>query len=207
MYIGDGRILSTTYEYCAGLDLGQKNDYTAVALIEKQTRVLNARCPRTYEYERRVTSRVVHLERMPLGTAYPKIVTDVRNLLVKAPPGPRLSLVVDSTGVGRPVVDLIRDRGVPGWLVPVTITGGTRVIEDGAELHVPKRVLITWLQVAFETEELLIESRMPGVEELMSELTAMRVRAGAQFDSWREGAHDDMVFAVALAWWEMKRRS
>jgi hypothetical protein len=93
----------------------------------------------------------------------------------------------------------------------VTITGGLKATRDGAEWHVPKRELIVGLQVAFETGRLMIDPGIAGVDTLVSELMAMRVRVGLsgheRFESWREGAHDDMVLAVALAWWEMNRRT
>jgi len=44
---------------------------------------------------------------------------------------------------------------------------------------------------------------------LVEEMDAMRVRQTAegheQFGAWREGEHDDLVFAVALAHWGAKK--
>ena len=170
----------------------------------------NTRDPVTWEFHREVQHRVVHLERLPLGTSYPRVVDEVKELLVRAPSFQAPALVVDATGVGKPVLDLIRARGVPGALVPVTITGGLKATQDGPEWHVPKRELIVGLQVAFETGRLMIEPNIAGVDTLVSELMAMRVRVGLsgheRFETWREGTHDDMVLAVALAWWEMNRK-
>jgi hypothetical protein len=46
---------------------------------------------------------------------------------------------------------------------------------------------------------------LPGVRKVMDELMAMRVRVtpegNAQYGAWREGAHDDLALAVALACW------
>src|SRR5688572_31273141 len=114
------QVMQAKLEYCAGLDLGQKNDYTALALIERQERVWNSRDPVTWEFHKDVQCRVVHLERMPLGTSYPQVVDQVKDLLVRAPSHQAPALVVDATGVGKPVLDLVRARGVPGALVPVT---------------------------------------------------------------------------------------
>jgi hypothetical protein len=58
---------------------------------------------------------------------------------------------------------------------------------------VPKRDLIAGLQVAFEQREMSVASRMALVDVLVRELTGMRARGSA--------GHDDLVFAVALAWW------
>jgi hypothetical protein len=46
-----------------------------------------------------------HLERLPLGTTYPAIVSHVGRLLSKLPAG--TELVIDHIGVGRPIYDLI----------------------------------------------------------------------------------------------------
>jgi hypothetical protein len=41
--------------------------------------------------------------------------------------------------------------------------------------------------------------------DLVAEMAAMRVKVGCdgreQYGAWREGTHDDLVFAVALACW------
>jgi hypothetical protein len=47
--------------------------------------------------------QVGYLERVPLGTPYPGIVAHVGRLLEKLPAG--TELVIDLTGVGRPVGD------------------------------------------------------------------------------------------------------
>jgi hypothetical protein len=86
---------------------------------------------------------------------YPEILEEVRNVLLLIPPEDSFSLVVDATGVGGPVVDLARARGLGRGLMPVTITGGSGEnvsARDG--YRVPKRDLITGLQVAFETKTL-----------------------------------------------------
>ena len=43
----------------------------------------------------------------------------------------------------------------------------------------------------------------------VAELTGMRVKVGGegreQYGAWREGTHDDLVFAVALACWAARK--
>ena len=67
--------------------------------------------------------QVGHLERVPLGTPYPGIVAHVGRLLGKLPPG--TELVIDITGVGKPVFEMFTYAGIsprwaclllPGWL-------------------------------------------------------------------------------------------
>jgi hypothetical protein len=45
--------------------------------------------------------------------------------------------------------------------------------------------------------------------DLVAEMAAMRVKVGGegreQYGAWREGTHDDLVFAVALACWAARK--
>ena len=54
--------------------------------------------------------QVGHLERLPLGTSYPAIVAHVGRLMTKLPGRPEL--VIDYTGVGRPVFDMFVYSGI-----------------------------------------------------------------------------------------------
>src|SRR5438132_13484668 len=54
--------------------------------------------------------QVGHLERLPLGTTYPAIVAHVSRLLPKLPG--HAELVIDFTGVGRPVFDMFVYSGI-----------------------------------------------------------------------------------------------
>src|SRR2546429_1923962 len=95
-------------EYFLGLDLGQSKDYTALALVE--------RIPpeQVLAYGRRVTAKeqrephTYHcnwIERLPLGTSYPAVVTYVAELLDRPEVKGNITLALDYTGVGRPVFD------------------------------------------------------------------------------------------------------
>ena len=66
----------------------------------------------------------MYLERVELGTPYPDVVEHVSGLVADD----RLAgctLVVDATGVGAPVVDLLKKAKLPCRLMPVMITGGS----------------------------------------------------------------------------------
>src|SRR5215469_16684472 len=77
--------------------------------------------------------QVGHLERLPLGTPYPAIVAHVGRLLTKLPGRPEL--VIDYTGVGRPVFDMFVYSGI--YPTGVLITGGTTEARDGPTRSVP----------------------------------------------------------------------
>ncbi|MBI3977167.1 MAG: hypothetical protein HY331_03170 [Chloroflexi bacterium] len=179
--------------YLLGVDLGQAQDFTALAIAE----TAQADPPRTY--------LVRHLQRWPLGTTYPAIVEDLRAMLGQSPLAGRSVLVVDGTGVGRAVVDLLRSARLGAPLLPITITGGNVVTTDGAQRNVPKRDLVGVLQVLLHTRRLLIGQDLPEARTLVGELLGFQVKitdAGRDtYGAWREGAHDDLVLALAVACW------
>ncbi len=192
-----------------GVDLGQAQDPTAVAVLEC-AEVLGAWDAVMYAHRKHVEFRLRHLERLPLGTPYPTVAERVVKITRSAAMAGRCTLVVDATGVGRPVVDLLK-RERPGCLLmPVNITGGASETRNGAYYGVPKRDLVTGMQVLLQSGGLQIASGIPHGAALVAEMADMRAKVTAagntQFGAWREGAHDDLVLAVALACWGARRR-
>ena len=193
-------------EYFLGLDLGQAEDYTALAVLERRETVFQERDPVTWEPLRRVDHLVRFLARMPLGTSYTEVVDQIGRLLRSPRLSARVSLIVDATGVGRGVVDLIRSSRLGCEIVPVTITAGSHTSHERGMWNVPKRDLIGDLQLMLERDELGVSRTIEEAPALIKEMRAMKVRIGPtgqdQLGSWRESRHDDLVFAVALAaWW------
>ena len=109
---------------------------------------------------------------------------------------------VDYTGVGRAVFDIFKQERVPR-IVPVTITFGG---EDGPNGHgghnVTKLGLVSRLQALMHTGKLHMPDTLPLSKLFRRELLDFRVSytavGNATFGA-REGAHDDLILAVALA--------
>jgi hypothetical protein len=174
-----------------GVDLGQAQDYTAVAVLE----ATGERPARDYA--------VRHLERW-LGVAYPDQVTRLQQLCA-APELAAAPLIVDHTGCGRPVVDQLAAGGLEPWAI--TIHGGDVVSWEGRFYRVPKRDLVGTVAVLLQGRRLHIAAALPEARTLTAELTTFRVTidprtAHDSYSAWREQDHDDLVLAVALAcWW------
>ncbi len=83
------------------VDLGQAQDFTAVAVVER-VEIVGAWDPMMVAYRRYAELRTRFLERMELGTPYPEVVRRVREITRPADLRGRCRLAVDSTGVGRP---------------------------------------------------------------------------------------------------------
>jgi hypothetical protein len=189
--------------YFVGLDLAQASEYTALAVLERPVILL-----REPPEKRRPAYSLRHLQRFPLGTHYSAIGAAVRQLL-NLPSLVGADLVVDQTGVGRAVVNLLaddwRDR-VTYTFWPITITAGHEAtIGSSGELQIPKMELVGVLQVLLQTRRLGVARTLPHAAVLVAELEDFQMKAPTlkpdMFESWREGPHDDLVFAVALAAW------
>ena len=195
-----------------GLDLGQANDYTALSVTEAQTdvahrldryavRALDRWRPRRYQD---VVARVAEI--LPKLTASVLVHRHVGFV----PMRPRVTLVLDRTGVGRAVGDLFTEARLDVDLQLVSITGGADVVRDPTGgWRVPKRDLAGVVSVALQNGRLEIANQLEHAATLRAELKNFRARISATGhdsygagDDWREGNHDDLVLAVALSvWW------
>lgn len=195
--------------YAVGIDIGQAHDPTALAVVcrittETQNPALRAANPEPHpRYE------VPHLERLRLGMPYPAQVDAIEAMLTR-PPLNRLSprVLVDYTGVGRPVFDMFAGRYALRRAQGVVITGGRETTRHGPGWSVPKGELVSKLQALFHAGELRIASSLPDAAVLMRELQDFRVRysdAGNATFSAREGAHDDLVLALSLGVFGLSR--
>jgi hypothetical protein len=201
-----------------GLDLGAAADYSALAILEAQGK------------EKGRAYHCGFLKRWPLKTSYPDIAADVAKLVARdelqkerqdydskphhgyqsemhAAWAETLPvLAVDNTGVGAPVVDLLKRSVERVQLDPIQITGGDSVTRDGWLTRVPKRDLVSAAQVALQSAHLKIAEELPEAQTLIRELLNFKVKisldtAHDSYGAWREGEHDDLVLAVALALW------
>jgi hypothetical protein len=194
--------------YFVGVDFGQSRDFTAIAVLER-AEVTGEWDPAMYAWRKEVSLRLRYLQRVALGTPYPEVVDRVIQVTRSPELYGRCSLTVDATGVGRAVVDLLRKEDPGCALLPVNITGGLKQTEEGGYHGVPKRDLILGLQVLLQRGLLQIAAGLEFGPELVKEMSAMQVKitltGQEQYGAWREGTHDDLVFAVALAYWNAQK--
>jgi hypothetical protein len=214
--------------FISGLDLGQSNDYSALVVCEQVEGPdpVDAGLDRAFGFLPKDLTRhshrqrrprvcwhyaVRHLHRYALGTSYscsdptnPGVAEQVSALFAQ-PPLPGSTLVVDQTGVGRAVVDLVRSLRPPVILRALTITAGEHAHREGLDFHAPKRELVGTLQKLLQTGRLRISSELKLAPLLVAELQAFRVKQKTSghesFEAWREQDHDDLLLALALACW------
>jgi len=218
--------------FIAGLDLGSQADFSAICCLQKIERVeakaVEPVTTATMGQDKPTvkaapaTYHLRHLQRWPLKTSYPVIVNSVHTLL-NAPAFKgrddkgnenSITLVVDETGVGKPIVELLRiGLGSLHPVIGVVITGGDRTRIEGGTMYVPKRDLIATVSVLLQSSRLLIASELPESQSLINELLAFSVRVsqaghdsyGVGVSEWRTAKNDDMVLSVSLAAWYAER--
>jgi hypothetical protein len=188
-------------KYIAGLDLGQSADPTALVIAEQLTVEVK-------EDKEQHAYHIRHVERFPLGTSYPSIVKQVKDILERPSLMGMVTLALDYTGVGRPVADMFEQARLSCPIYAVSIHGGDAVNWDPDQKHVrvPKRDLVAVVQVLLQSERLKIADSLPQAPILIKELLNFRVKidpltAHDSYAAWREGMHDDLVLATALACW------
>jgi hypothetical protein len=201
--------------FIISVDLGQVNDHTAITVIERIVK------PPEWAYGRNTgygindeikECHLRHIERPERGTPYPKIIERV----VKLWGSDELidyyrTVVIDLTGVGRPVWDEMQRTFPRGMMYGVTITGGNEVTKPAPYIfNTPKRDLISSLQVAFQNGDFKIAKGIPNADVLIKELTNFKVKINInghdQYEAWRENIHDDIVLSAAMGVWLAQQR-
>ena len=173
--------------FCSGLDLGQLSDFTALVTVERNDAgVLGVR----------------RAHRWDLGTTYTAIIDDLNTMYSKAPLHDS-PLVIDATGVGLAVVEMIVGAGIPASIEPWSITAGKEANRD--KRTVPKIDLVAAIQAGLCGDTLKIAEGLKHGPTLKKELETFRSKVTADrnetFSAWRENDHDDLVLALALAVW------
>lgn len=184
--------------YFSGLDLGQAQDYSALACLERTTPTAGQ--PAHYALR--------HLQRWPLGTSYTAICNDLARLFENAPLTGS-TVAIDQGGVGAAVIEMVRRSKIAAILRPVLITSGHAITIESGVRRVPKKELVSVLQVLLQSRRLQVARSLPEAAILVKELEMFRVKttvAGNEtFEALRERDHDDMVLALAIAAHEAER--
>ena len=185
------------HTFIISADLGQANDWTAISVIEKVVKgygVLN----QNQLYLR-------HIERPSIGTEYPAIVDRIAAIF-KSPAleEHRKAVVIDYTGLGRPVYDMMRERGFNRSLNAISITSGMDMTYTNGHYDVPKRELVTSLQIALQNNLLKVAKGLPEANAFIEEMSNFQTKisdAGRDTYNGRSGVHDDIVMSVAMGVW------
>lgn len=114
---------------------------------------------------------------------------------------PSVTIYMDATGVGQPVVDEMRSRGLSP--VAVYFTHGDKRTEEGySTVRLGKAWLVSRLQTLLQGRRI----HLPNTQEthiLARELLDYEIRisedASDRYGAFKVGTHDDLVTALGLA--------
>lgn len=173
------------------IDIGESTDHTAISIIYP------VYTDHGMEYH------VKHIERLPLKIKYGRIMQRIKD--ISAENHHAMTIVIDQTGVGKPVVDLIEaDLSKLGVeVIGVTITKGYNI--NG--WNIPKKYLISSLKAGLQTKKVKIARNLiePEILEITKnellnyrEDTKKLPAEDALYDNWRNGEHDDIVLSLSI---------
>src|SRR5262245_53430343 len=143
--------------------------------------------------------------------SYPDVIERVLMLLAREPLCADVAtkrraadLVVDDSGVGRAVSDLMLDCGLNP--IRVSITAGSEITAVGGNRwHVAKSELVATVDALLHDGRLKFAAALTEAGALKDELKDFRRKlsdAGRATYAARTGRHDDLVLAIAIAaWW------
>lgn len=208
---------------CIGCDIGQLHDPTAISVAEvKQVHTGK------YHYARDITLghhekgqwvpdkgidpvmlteyTIRNIRRLPLGTSYPDVAVIIAEMLCSPLfRGRKIRVLMDVTGVGRPVYDdlrkeiKLREEAKDTWLKPVTFSHGEHYNRTTGLLG--KAYLVSRLQALLQGGRV----HAPDTPEVRATLEELKVYEIKVTDNGKDtygaiiGKHDDLATALALS--------
>jgi len=150
------------------------------------------------------------MEKVPLKTPYPTIVEKIGYIVNRPEFVDQIALIVDRTGVGLPVMQMMYQRGLAP--IGISIHGGDRVTTSKDNYGVPKRDLVTALLNAYYLKRFKTKSpaKMPIIKEFRDELAGFQMKINKMtgsdsYEAWLERIHDDLVMSAAMGVWWMDK--
>lgn len=187
-----------TIRYCVGIDLGQKWDPTAIAVVEVPYN-------QSYRFAK-------YLKRLPLGLLYADVTTKVKRLDEQLRAGARekglsclITYILDSTGVGEGVSEMVIKALPNADIRKCYLTGGIDPKEDGIQIKLPKTQLVSTLIALFDDGRVKLPKSSKEIEAMVEELLNYKIHVSEeghdQYGAFKIGTHDDLVTALGLACW------
>lgn len=195
--------------YYLGVDFGSQRDFTAIALIKREEHIKTKHNGyKLVEDAREASYKLLYLERMELGTPYTQIVKHLRTMTLHPEVSGNVTVIADATGVGLPVVQMMRQEGIAP-LIPIGIHGGNAVNEKQDGYSVPKRDLVSALLIAFQGRRIKIPADIAHRQQLIHEMQSFKMKQRASgsdsYEALMEKDHDDLVLALSYAIWYPER--
>ena len=197
--------------YFFSVDLGTMQDFTAISVLERVPRKLpgdslpGSDTPGVPKYTAVYVMR--HLERLPLGLDYPTISSRIKDMMSHEKLQRQSALIVDATGVGLPITQMMQQLGLAP--IGVSITSGGTVTQRDSGYNVPKAELVSALNIVFQSRRIKIPVGLKLKQEFLKELERFEItmhNTGVNtYESAVASIHDDLVLSVAMGVWYAER--
>lgn len=210
---------------CVGVDVGQIHDPTAIAVAEvAQQKTGKFRTGEQYRKPAYVDSQyqfhaavdaeevmsshytIRHIRRLPLGTSYPAVALHIADMLCSPLFASRnVRVLIDVTGVGRPVYDdlrkeiALRPEARQVRLAPITFSHGEKYNRSTGVLA--KAYLVSRLQSLLQSTRVHAPDTAE-VRVMLEELRVYEIKVdddGKDIYGAKIGKHDDLATALGLA--------
>ena len=187
-----------------GLDIGRAQDFSALSIVARRWFEPNA----VDLDPKNMISKyyVMYMRRFELNTPYEIVENEVARLWKMPEMKPSRNWALgDMTGVGAPVMQAIRKKGVP--MIGIVITGGETISQpEPNEYHVPKEALVTQIVKLAQMGRLKVLKDVNYQQEFREELGAFgykinKASSTVSYESIENAVHDDLVISVSLATW------
>jgi hypothetical protein len=184
--------------YWLGVDLAQAQDNTALVCVHDECLPVWAGGRQALGPRRRT---IVFADKFK-GVSYPDVVSHVIRTMLKEPLRGRTKLVIDASGLGRVVSDLLHEQRINHHAIQMTV--GQNWVEKDRYVNVGKMLLLETLSLLFATGDLTFAHDLPLREDILAELESFQLEqtaAGNQIIvQGKSGAHHgDLVVALAVA--------
>lgn len=180
-----------------GLDVGKERDPAALSVLLADGLRPNSHRPRW---------RALNIGNVELGTSYQLLADTTVNLANDyRAAGYPVVVTVDATGVGAPVLELMRSAAPELHIVAITISSGRTLRLAGPDHYVVgKHRLTEMLQVALEQRGLELPEGTTPQDELYKQIAGFRKHtnpSGYERHEAEAGEHDDLVLSTELSLW------
>lgn len=216
-------------EFICAVDVGKKQDPSTIQIYR-----ISPTVRRMPEETGRPDEIVNYLDLVYqskfLGLRYTELVKLLLDLLKRLSMINKSQLLVDGTGIGEAVVDIMRDeRLMP---IPIVFTGGGSVrpvyasfgrifqsnksFSGGSvlkEIHVPKEDLVHAGKIIMEQGRLRIAPNVDHAEDFKKQLMGFKGKVNEKtgrrkYENETDTIHDDLVVTYLMAsWWMMYRKA
>jgi hypothetical protein len=219
-------------EYICAVDIAKKRDYTTIQLYKSSQSILHH--PVELGRPDQILSflDLVYQVKMQ-AVRYTEQSRVIRELLGRIKLLHNTQLLVDGTGVGEAVVDIMREDGLNP--LPIVFTGGSSVqpvySDFGAvfgqgrgenrlnraqvlkEIHVPKEDLVHAGMLVLEQNRLRLAANLQHEDDFKRQMLAFKGKVNEKtgrkkFENESDDIHDDWVVTYLMAcWWSTYSRA